>query len=307
MYRPCASSPILLNPAYCGKATTPSSTYARLLAGVHSNRFLGESTGFLTYDQYLDKLGGGIGITAEQYHIGNDAISSWSVKGAYNYILPISKKLWASMALQAGMESRKLQANKLAGIPKTDIGFIDPSLADSGILAMQVNKQRNYATLGAGILLQGRNFELGFSALDIGRPDWNVITGISRKKPMTINAHGLLSIMSLEDDKARIYLKGLYTKVGTDHMLHGGLQLKSKKLMAGLAYNNYYNDTISLGFIMGSVGITIDDIGFRYNIEYQVSKALAPMVNHTFSLIFFIHTRGREMKLMSQPYKDLTF
>lgn len=308
MYRPNASSPILLNPAYSGKASVRSHNFTRFIFGGQYNKFLGESIDYITYDQYHDKLGGGLGVIADRYHFTNDVISSWSVKGTYNYLLPVTQKLRANIALIGGIESRSLRADQLHGIPKVNIGFLDPSLADSSVLTRQVNKTQTYGTFGFGILLQGEKYELGFSALDVNRPDWNVITGISSKKPMTMNVHGLVVIKSFGDNKARIYLKGLYTKVGTDNMLYAGLQFKSEKLMFGLAYNNYYNDSISLGFMMASAGYNFDDdISIRYNLEYQVSKAWVPMVNHTFSLIWFWSRHYKNIRPMGQPYIDLTF
>ena len=120
------ANPIYLNPAFAGLERCPT---------VHSNYRnqypeLGVYQSYsASYDQYVDKLNGGVAIMALKDDAGNGALNLTEVSGVYSYHLEVNRNFTLLSGFQATFRQRTLDWNQFTFPDMIDpfYGFVLPT------------------------------------------------------------------------------------------------------------------------------------------------------------------------------------
>lgn len=121
------ANPVYLNPALAG-----SEDFKRAVVN-YRNQWPGLNKGFVTYnasyDQFVDKLHGGIGVLLNVDNAGDGLLRTSQASLVYAYTLQLSYKLFINMALQGTFYQKSLKWDKLRFEDQADLlqGMVLPT------------------------------------------------------------------------------------------------------------------------------------------------------------------------------------
>lgn len=184
------SNPIYLNPAMAGTHGCPrlNLNYRNQWANI-SGAFV---TNSVSYDQFVNVLQGGIGISIINDMAGKNTLNWTMVNLAYSYHLQVTRKFTVLFGAQATWNQKFLDWSKLSFGDQIDPrrGFI----YQTGDLPRNlINEGGNWGTRGffdvsTGIVGYSENFYFGFAAKHLNTPNESLILG-SSELPMRFTGH----------------------------------------------------------------------------------------------------------------------
>jgi len=274
------ASPLQLNPAFTGNAR------AGLIAMNYRNQWPGLNRAYVTYavsyDQYVDDLNSGFGISVLADDAGRGILKTFNLMGNYSYQVQIGKNLYARMGLEAGFINPTLDWNKLVFFDQIDpeFGFQGPTgvpIASSEIQPEDLS--RFIFDTGAGVLVYSDRFYGGVSLRHLNSPDMgfydNPSTAIERGLPMRISIHAGAEF-PLTDIPSRVYDPSvfiapsfLYVRQGAFSQLNIGGLLNVNQVFGGLWYRHAGGNPDALIFLMG---FRYDQFKIGYSYDFTISK-----------------------------------
>jgi type IX secretion system PorP/SprF family membrane protein len=186
------ANPLYLNPALTGSAVCP-----RLNLN-YRNQWPSIAGTYVTYsasyDQYWDKISGGLGFQAVSDRAGDGALTTNYFSGIYSYRLNINRKTTLNAGFQATYMQRRLDWDKL-----TFPDMIDPKF---GFVNQTLEKQPPKLTIGLAdfstglVLSYGENFYTGVAVHHLTQPNEGFYSDISSKlnMKMTFHAGGVIDL-----------------------------------------------------------------------------------------------------------------
>jgi len=142
-------NPLYLNPAYSGNEECP-----RFVGNFRTYSKENFKNSSLSYDQYLSKLKGGVGV---QYHseiLGKNTIRANRIVAIYTYFVDISEQFKLRPAVYAGFGNKNVE-----------VQFYSPVTEEYKL---------QYSDFGISMLLKNRNIVSGVSIEHINRPNLGV-------------------------------------------------------------------------------------------------------------------------------------
>lgn len=304
------ASPVTFNPAFAGRGISRDGNFGRLFIASQKSDFQRSNSQIASLDWHSYRLGGGLALIVEQQDIANNLIKLYTLKGIYNYVLPITKNLLIKWAIQPGYEIKSLNPERLSELQSNYQSLaLHPSLYDSIFENNHHSNSKNYFTLGSGILVQKQRLEFGLAFQNINRPNWSFSENVVVRKSMQSTFHIQYKFFAAK--KFDLYAKSLLTTQQSAQLFNIGLQFKSKHWMAGLSLNQYQCIFFNRDYLLGTLGYTYRNFQLRYGYELRLDKQSIPTVNNqSLSLqVQFQMSNYTVCRPYFRPYRfnDITF
>lgn len=284
-------SQLFSNPLYNNPAMAGTSECGRISAAYRNqwpNLGGGFSMATVSYDQYFRALHGGIGAYVNADFQGGDVYRDITAALMYSFRARLGQKLYLTLAVQGAYMNKYVNWNSLTFADQYDpfAGLVPGRETEEDLPNTPLNK--HYADVGAGFMLYGEHFYVGFAALHLNRPDMGFM-GSSR-----------LSIKYSAQVGGVIYFKKSYGERHSekDFSLSPNIvymqQGKFSELNYGL-YGNFYPIVVGVWFrqsfsnpdaVIFMVGGEFKGIRLAYSYDLTVSKLIKSGGSHEISLGF---------------------
>ncbi len=254
------AAPVYLNPAFAGSTNCSRAVFnyrmVRTIENLHTANF--------SYDRYIDRLSGGIGIIATSDQT-NMYYKRNSVHAMYAYHLMVTADFSINFGMQAGYIRNDLQWDKFI--------FLDPDETEPE------NTWKHSADFAAGILFHSDRFYGGLSAHHLHEPQMSIFENAENSRlPIKITGHiGLYFEPGSNDPRRRdqpdYYFSPniVFQHQGAYNHLSAGMYFGIKPVMLGVWYRHWM-DQDGLrpnNFLVALVGINMED--YRIGLSYDVS------------------------------------
>ena len=267
------ANPVYLNPAMAG-----SSDCGRLSLN-YNNQWPGINNSFITYsvsyDQFVEKLSGGLGIIMNYDVTGDGILNTSTISGTYSYKLKVNKNLNINVALQGGYYNKQLDWEKL--VFGSEVDPSDPNFGSTE--KIPDNLSFGFADFATGILF-GINDKIfaGFAAHHLTQPNISFYKTEDSKLDIKYTAHA----------GARFYLNPshykrskneyrqtsvspniLYQKQDDFQQLNLGVYFNLYPFVFGAWYRHAFENPNAMTAL---IGLRYNKFNFGYSYDYAVSK-----------------------------------
>jgi type IX secretion system PorP/SprF family membrane protein len=293
------ASPLYLNPAFAGSTKCPRVTLN------YRDQWPALRGTFVTtaasYDQYVDRLQGGMGLLILNDKAGQGTINSLNVSGFYSYQLNLTRNLAAKIGFQGTYAQKRFDFTNSRTEDMIDprSGFVYTT-QDVAILNAET---KSYADFSSGALLYSSNLYLGFAAHHLTQPNESFLSNQEAPLPRKFTFHGG-GIITLGKDKkySNTYLSPgfLYQQQQDFNQLNLGLYVGKGVFLGGL----WYRTSVAKGKnFLGSdsfialIGVQQGIFKFGYSYDVTVSKlASSSAGSHELSLGMQFECRPKKKK-----------
>jgi len=261
---------LYLNPALAGANICP-----RVILN-YRNQWPSLSKGYVTYnasyDQYVDKIHGGVGILINSDNAGGGILTTNSASLMYAYRLTASKKLDINFAVQASFYQRRLGWDKLQFEDQIDdqLGFVNPTSEKP-----PDNESVIFPDFAAGFAFSYANkFYGGFAAHHLTEPNMAFYNTGESALPMKLTAHlgydlDLEGSMTEEGSDFYLSFNGLYQQQGQFHQMNVGVYVTRYPLVLGTWFRHNFENPDA---IIALVGLTWEGIRIGYSYDISMSE-----------------------------------
>jgi type IX secretion system PorP/SprF family membrane protein len=283
---------MLLNPALAGVEGA-----GRVFIG-YRNQWPNSGTSYITYqasyDQYVEKLHGGIGVRMLNDRQGDGTFNAYNLDVAYAYQFRASRRWSFAGALQAGAGQRSFDPSALV------FGdMIDPVTGgSSGISTEDINSYNEiYPDFAAGIAAFRGNFYGGAAVHHLLRPvvtDSNDPTGtIYRKYTLHLGAMIPVIDKSKGNEIMKLSPNMVFMLQQNVHQINYGIDLIYRDFLVGLWTR--HNIGFSYGNLVFTAGYGAGNLRFRYSYDVKLSSPTIRLPNmgaHEFSLVIMLENHA---------------
>jgi type IX secretion system PorP/SprF family membrane protein len=269
------ANPLYLNPALAG-----SETQYRAVVN-YRNQWPGLDNGFVTYnasyDQYINKIHGGLGVLFNVDNAGEGILTTTQASLLYAYSLIASPRLFFNMSLQATFLQRSLNWGRLrfgdqidllhgADLPTDEIPPDNSSVMAPDFAAGVIFGWKS--TLHGGVVIH-----------HLTEPDLAFYSQHENKLPMKITAHfgGNISFepggMPFDPDFF-ISPNILYQQQGNFHQVNLGVYITRKPIVLGAWYRHNLENPDAVIVLVG-IHYNNFKIGYSYDIGLSEIRSYA--------------------------------
>lgn len=262
------ANPIYLNPAFAGSEICPviHINYRNQWPGLAANY----TTSSFSYDQYVRKLGGGIGfyVMSDKQSV-NNAFRGFYASGMYAYQLKINRDWSFRFGAQAAYAQWSINPDELT--------FGDQIHPQRGFI---YNTNETFSALkdetmdfSVGGLAFSEDMYFGITAKHLTQP--NIIFMQGAQWPMKLTAHfgwkkplntrGLRS----KEDKSYISPNLIYSKQGEFQQANIGLYVYNDPVSIGFWYRHAFNYSDAIAI---SLGINTGQYRIGYSYDFTISS-----------------------------------
>ncbi len=309
-YRLGTSSPVQLNPAFCGDALYRNTNYNRLIAGYQGGDLINGAHSFLSYDAFHWNLSSSVGLLVQESRPGKGLLVLRSVSALYAYIMPLNKNITLRYGLIAGLESKQMDAEirfRYLEFPER-MEQVDPVYRSELSDGVGLHRNKNYFKFGFGSIMETANIDAGLSVMNIHRPDWSLSENNPQRKPVLINAHAVYRFY--QQKHYRVSAKTVFSAQEAEIQMQGGLQFKSRKLMCALFYRHQLAYKAEAAYLSVAAGYNLAGFQLRIGSEYLLnSRHAGPQFYQRISLLYLFHTSGVRVcrPVFRKKFADETF
>lgn len=264
------ANPIYLNPALAGANGCPrlNLNYRNQWANI-SGAYV---TNTVSYDQFVNRLHGGIAFMITNDMAGKNTINWTTINLIYSYHLRITRKFSVLFGAQATWNQKFLDWRKLTFGDQIDPyrGFIYPT---GDLPSALINSSSTWSTAGffdvsAGIVGHSDHFYFGFAAKHLNTPNESVKLG-SSLLPMRFTGHVGATIPIGMNSKYENYTtispNFIYTYQHGAMQFNTGVYLKHGVFTTGLWWRE--GDAFLLSF-----GLDMEEFRFGYSYDITISS-----------------------------------
>ncbi len=266
------ANPLYLNPALAGANICPRAILN------YRNQWPSISKGYVTYnasyDQYVEKIQGGIGILINSDNAGGGILTSNTASLMYAYRLQASKKLHINLAVQGTFYQRRLGWDKLQFEDQIDdqLGFVNPTNEQP-----PDNQSVIFPDFAAGMAFTyGNNFYGGFAAHHLSEPNMAFYNSSESNLPMKFTGHLGYNIDftgsgGLGEERSEFYmsLNALYQQQGQFHQLNVGTYITRYPLVLGAWFRHNFENADA---VIALVGIQWENMKIGYSYDITMSE-----------------------------------
>lgn len=288
------ANPIYLNPAFAGVERCPT---------VHSNyrnqypEYGVYQTYSASYDQYVDKLNGGVAIMALKDDAGNGALNLTEVSAVYSYHLEVTRDFTLLSGFQATFRQRSLDWGSFTFPDMIDpfYGFVLPT----GELPPG-NNYNNNLDLSFGLLGFTERWYLGVVGHHLTEPDEAFLS--QSRLPLKLTVHGGANIplgrKRLHNSlQSYIVPNVVYQLQGPGSQLTAGVSFARGPLAGGLALRQ---GSFNPDAVIFTLGLTPPELPwtFGYSYDYTISNLTNAFGGaHEVSLAYKFPCRVKKSKI----------
>lgn len=261
------ANPLYLNPAMAG-----AEGYKRLAIN-YRNQWPGLDKGFVTYnasyDQYIDKINGGVGVLLNVDNAGEGILKTTQASLIYAYTLKVSNDLFVNMALQGTFYQKSLNWNMLR--------FGDEiELLLKGLQLPTDETPPEYTSIyvpdfSAGMVFGWRSFMHGGIAVShLTEPDLAFYSQYPNKLDMKFTGHLGFNISIDEPNmlfEPRFYISPniLYQQQGQFHQVNAGVYVIRLPIILGAWFRHNFENSDAV-IVLAGLNYKNLRIGYSYDI-----------------------------------------
>ncbi|MFA8300765.1 MAG: type IX secretion system membrane protein PorP/SprF [Hyphomicrobiales bacterium] len=272
------SNPLYLNPAFAGAGDE----CGRMVLN-YRNQWPEINKGFVTYsisyDQSLDAIKSGYGISVMADNAGQGSLNKTFVNGLYSYMVDLDYNWKLRLGLQATYIQRKLDWNKLIFSDQ-----VDPITGETRPYTNEIqpeNLSKNVFDFSAGgVLYYSDQLSLGVSVYHIGAPDVSFYS-TSKEESSRLNrkytVHGTFNVNltvgrlgDIQEGDFILYPSFLYQQQGDYKQLNIGTYLSHDFITLGSWFRYTFEQKAEA--VIFSVGIQYNGMRFGYSYDYTLSN-----------------------------------
>ena len=269
------ANPLYLNPALAGANICP-----RIVMN-YRNQWPGLANSFVTYnasyDQYVDKIFGGVGVLFNVDNAGEGILKTTQASLMYAYHLQAAENFWVNMAVQGTFYQKSLDWDKLQFGDEIDPqgGFI----IDTKEVPPD-NSSVIFPDFSAGLVFGWKGILHGGVAVHhLTEPNMAFYDQNENKLPMKITGHLGMNI-DLErggmggfsdDEGSNFYLAPnlLYQQQGEFHQLNAGIYVIRLPIIVGAWFRHNFENADAVILL---VGINYKNLKVGYSYDITMSK-----------------------------------
>jgi len=265
------ANPLYLNPALAGANVCP-----RIILN-YRNQWPSLMKGFITYnasyDQYVDKIRGGVGVIFNADVAGDGMLNTTSGGLMYAFRFQASKNAFIQMAVQGSFYQKRLDWDKLI--------FADQYDGQGGFLldtreVPPENLSITYPDFAAGITFGYKsNLYGGVAVHHLTEPDM-AFYGSGNELPMKITADLAYTIPLDggggdfgEPSKFAVSINGLYQQQGMWHQINAGVFVMKYPLVLGAWFRHNFENADA---VIALIGITYENMKIGYSYDITMSE-----------------------------------
>ena len=268
------ANPIYLNPALAVANICPRAVLN------YRNQWPGLAKSFVTYnasyDQYINKLAGGIGVLVNVDNAGGGILKTTMASIMYAFSLRAAENLYINMALEASFYQKTLNWQLLQFGDQIDPqqGFVYPTGETP-----PDNNSVIFPDFDAGVAFGWKGILHGGVAVHhLTEPNMAFYSQNENKLPMKITGHlGVNinldpeSIGFTEDNEPKFYLAPnlLYQQQGQFHQLNAGVYIIRNPIVIGTWFRHNFENADA---IIVLVGIDYKNLKIGYSYDITLSK-----------------------------------
>ncbi len=266
------ANPLYLNPALAGSKVCPRLSFN------YRNQWPAISGTYVTYsasyDQYWDRISGGVGILAWSDRAGEGALTTNTASGIYSYRLTLNRKWFLNTGFQATYMQRKIDWDKL-----TFPDMIDPRFGFVNNTAEQrpAKLSIGFADFSTGFLLSnGKSFFGGVAIHHLTQPNEGFYSEISSKLNMKITGHmgGIINLKRKSGHNRELYDPTLspnilYQRQQNFEQINYGVYFNRYPFVGGLWFRQNFNNADAFILLAGFEQASFQ-LGYSYDLT--VSK-----------------------------------
>ncbi|MFO8086320.1 MAG: type IX secretion system membrane protein PorP/SprF [Bacteroidales bacterium] len=262
------ANPLYLNPAFAGSNICPRLTVN------YRNQWPAITGAYVTYnagyDQYFDKIGGGLGLLATADRSGEGVLNSTHFSFMYAYRLEVSNNFHINAGLQATYFQKSVDWNKLTFGDQIDPkwGFVNQTNEPSGAY------ESSGPDFSAGLLGYTNNLYVGFAVHHLTEPDEGFRN--YSELPMKYTGHAGFHInlsggsyRHASDDDPTLSPNLMYQQQGDFHQINYGMYFNAKPIVAGMWFRQFFEGSDALVVL---AGFEYKKFKFGYSYDITVSK-----------------------------------
>jgi len=289
------SNGIHLNPAWAGVEGP-----AKVFLG-YRNQWPNSGSSYITYqasfDQYIEKLHGGLGVRVLNDKQGDAAFNTFDFALMYSYQFRVSRWLQLAGAIQAGVGQQSFNPSNLV------FGnMIDPV---SGSIGQQLENISPYSEIypdfAAGVTAFYKGVYAGVAAHHLLKPVITAKNDPSGFIPRKYTAHigAIIPIMDKSIGRELLQLSPnmVFIQQQNIQQINYGLEVIYKGVMGGLWFR--HDMVFNYGNIIFSAGYSTNSVRFRYSYDAAMSSPtirLPSMGAHEFSLLIIYENLTKRKK-----------
>lgn len=268
------ANPLYLNPALAGANTCP-----RLIMN-YRNQWPSLSNSFvnynLSYDQYIDKIFGGIGVLVNADNAGDGILKTTTASLMYAFRLQVGRDLVFNMALQGSFYQKSLDWYRLQFEDQIDPqqGFINPTSEQP-----PDNSSVVFPDFAAGVVFGWKGVLHGGVAVHhLLEPNMAFYDQNTNNLPMKITGHFGANI-NLEggmdefagDGDPKFYLSPnvLYQQQGQFHQLNAGVYVVRYPLIIGGWFRHNFENADA---VIALIGLQYEALKIGYSYDMTLSE-----------------------------------
>lgn len=256
-----------------------------------------------TYDQFVEKINGGLGFSLSNDAQGSGAMNQISFSSMYSYQFKFSRLLSFSGGVQASVISRAVKADKLQ--------FGDQYDPATGIAGQNTGESLNglskiFPDFSAGVAGFYRNSYGGISMFHLHKPFQSVSNLKESRLPrkFTFFAGTYIPVYEKRFGKEVLQLNPNFIYIqqkDISQLIYGLETLYKEKYVAGLWLRQ--NLGIKYSSMIFSAGVSLKNIRLRYSYDAQFSRPSVQIPSlgaHEISVIFAF---GEDKKIKRKAIK----
>lgn len=291
-------APLHLNPAMAG-----INPYPRIIFN-YRNQWPRLNNAFVTYassyDQYIEKIHGGIGLQVLSDRAGNGMYNATSITACYAYQLNLTEKTAVQIGLQPSFTQRSINAGNMTFSDMIDnrYGFIYSSNQTI------TNTSVNYFDVNAGAFIFSKKLYGGVGVRHLLFPNESLIQQGENYLPVRVAIHTGAIIKLNKNSKIKSYLSPniLFINQGLYQQLNIGSYLGKEPVLGGLWFRHTFLNSDAL---IALIGLSIKKFKIAYSYDWTVSR-LAPGTggSHEISIMLGLGKNHSEMGIYSNMKKQ---
>jgi len=315
------SNPLSLNPAYagslgCSRFVADYRNEFPLASSYDKNNFFSSCNNDVTYsasyDQYVDKLAGGLGLVFTSNNELNDNTyqkynykQNW-INGIYAFNLRINDNFHIRPSINMGVGQNYFIIVDNGPPPGVIFSYPSPPISYPNT----VSKAINYFNIGTGVLFACKNFISGIALDHINKPNIGLFS--TSKLPMKLTIHSSLDIKITDNTNLTpgiIFQEQQFGNPDVNGFILASLMLKIWYIKLGFEFTNR-TDNISGGnsYLIGMLGFVNKWMSIGYSYDYIIPDANNESPNkgrggiHEIAAIFKFNCKNKEKYGLTHLY-----
>ena len=262
------ANPLYLNPAFAGVAKCPKVHMNYRNQYPIGNVF---NTYSVSYDQYFDKLRGGLGILLLRDDAGNGALTNTEASLIYSHHLKVSREFTILAGFQTTFRQRAISWNDFRFPDQIDpfFGFVLPTEENR-----PPNEVNSHLDLSFGLIGYTKNFYFGVTGNHVTQPDEGFF--VDSRLPFKLTGHLGASIplgrqRTYNETQPMLIPNLVYQWQGSFMSYFGGLSFNYSAITGGLGYRHGNTNPDAVVILLG---LAPQELPFRigYSYDYTVSR-----------------------------------